>query len=356
MVNTLFSAFTWYVTSIVAPPSIGFLLLGFIFGPVMLDYAVRFNDAVCEQNGEDLAGPLISFLRLEGLVVTLFWCAAAVWLIFRLFTRSHKQADDTDSLSALDFDSDKRHGFGEALIFVMYIFFAGAVATGALVGSYFVWGPSYACKQSAEALWSRVNNLLVAHWVITILALLFLLSYYWCLQSGQIDRFLKRRKTADAAPLTGAYEPIPQLAPAPPQRPHAFKPAQPMPEPLHVRIEPAMPVVERVIEIHSVDQLREALVEAADRICVVFFYAQWSLPCRSIAPQFASLSGQFPNFIFLQIDVDIVTSAREYTQLTGLPTIGFYKNRQKLREKTLEGSNCSLLAYTLLELKMLGDI
>ncbi len=28
-----------------------------------------------------------------------------------------------------------------------------------------------------------------------------------------------------------------------------------------VRIEPAMPVVERVIEIHSVDQLREALVE-----------------------------------------------------------------------------------------------
>ena len=167
MVNTLFSAFTWYVTSIVAPPSIGFLLLGFIFGPVMLDYAVRFNDAVCEQNGEDLAGPLISFLRLEGLVVTLFWCAAAVWyelgqlspliwppfcaclfrapllplprlhcrLIFRLFTRSHKQADDTDSLSALDFDSDKRHGFGEALIFVMYIFFAGAVATGALVGS-----------------------------------------------------------------------------------------------------------------------------------------------------------------------------------------------------------------------------
>ena len=79
MVNTLFSAFTWYVTSIVAPPSIGFLLLGFIFGPVMLDYAARFSDAICEEDGEDLAGPLISFLRVEGLTVTLFWCAAAVW-------------------------------------------------------------------------------------------------------------------------------------------------------------------------------------------------------------------------------------------------------------------------------------
>ena len=34
--------------------------------------------------------------------------------------------------------------------------------------------------------------------------------------------------------------------------------------------------------------------------------------CR---PQFASLSGQFPSFVFLQLDVDVVKSAREITQV-----------------------------------------
>ena len=56
-------------------------------------------------------------------------------LIFRLFTRSQKQADDEDSGSTLDGDSGQKHGFGEALIFVIYLVFAGTVTTGALVGS-----------------------------------------------------------------------------------------------------------------------------------------------------------------------------------------------------------------------------
>jgi hypothetical protein len=52
-----------------------------------------------------------------------------------LFTRSQKQADDEDSGSTLDGDSGQKHGFGEALIFVIYLVFAGTVTTGALVGS-----------------------------------------------------------------------------------------------------------------------------------------------------------------------------------------------------------------------------
>ena len=87
MVNTLFSAFTWYVTSIVAPPSIGFLLLGFILGPVMLDFYVRFKEVKCAPNGEDLAGPLQTFLKVEGLLLTIFWVCAAIWYSSRGFVR-----------------------------------------------------------------------------------------------------------------------------------------------------------------------------------------------------------------------------------------------------------------------------
>ena len=85
-----------------------------------------------------------------------------------------------------------------------------------------MWGPSYVCKQSAADLWAKVmahamhhdtwsatyktnqrwdrigldwtgaqvNNVLTAHWVLTVFALVFLIVYYWLLQAGQSSHHL----------------------------------------------------------------------------------------------------------------------------------------------------------------------
>ncbi|XP_077869349.1 thioredoxin-like, partial [Saccoglossus kowalevskii] len=46
------------------------------------------------------------------------------------------------------------------------------------------------------------------------------------------------------------------------------------------------------------------LKAAGDRLVVVDFSAQWCGPCRMIAPKVKDMAKEFPDLVFLKIDVD----------------------------------------------------
>lgn len=74
----------------------------------------------------------------------------------------------------------------------------------------------------------------------------------------------------------------------------------------------------------------EMLKNAGEKPVIVDFTATWCGPCSMIAPVFLQYSKEYPELIFLKVDVDVnkVTSARY--KITSLPTFFIFKNRQKI--------------------------
>ena len=96
-----------------------------------------------------------------------------------------------------------------------------------------------------------------------------------------------------------------------------------------------------MIPIHSEAEYRDAMEAVGDRLVVVDCFAEWCPPCRQMAPVFDSLAKEYPNVVFLKVDMDKVPSLKNELSVWALPTFAFL--RYGKRVGGFMGANPSLL-------------
>ncbi|EGC37579.1 hypothetical protein DICPUDRAFT_13409, partial [Dictyostelium purpureum] len=74
------------------------------------------------------------------------------------------------------------------------------------------------------------------------------------------------------------------------------------------------------------------LISAGEKLVVVDYTATWCGPCKAIAPIFIQLSNQYPDVIFLKIDVDKCKFTAEEQGIRSMPTFQFFIKGQKIHE------------------------
>ncbi|XP_033726013.1 thioredoxin-like protein 1 [Pecten maximus] len=95
----------------------------------------------------------------------------------------------------------------------------------------------------------------------------------------------------------------------------------------------------RVIADES--QFDTELTNAGAKLTVAYFTAKWCGPCRMIGPVFERLSKEYPNVIFLKIDVDDSQALAEKHGVTAMPTFIFFKNNDEVDR--MQGADAATL-------------
>jgi len=81
-----------------------------------------------------------------------------------------------------------------------------------------------------------------------------------------------------------------------------------------------------IINIKSRDEFSKLLNDHPDKIIIVDFWATWCTPCMTFAPVFEKLQKEYPEFIFIKVNVDENSQiAREY-KVSAIPMTFFIKN------------------------------
>lgn len=65
-----------------------------------------------------------------------------------------------------------------------------------------------------------------------------------------------------------------------------------------------------------------------DGLVVVDFFATWCGPCKVIAPILDKFSAEFTSAKFIKVDVDELSKLAQEYEITAMPTILFFKNKQ----------------------------
>uniref|UniRef100_A0A914US68 Thioredoxin-like protein 1 n=1 Tax=Plectus sambesii TaxID=2011161 RepID=A0A914US68_9BILA len=98
-----------------------------------------------------------------------------------------------------------------------------------------------------------------------------------------------------------------------------------------------------VVQHLSTDQeFNVALDQAGARPVVVDFFATWCGPCQRIAPIVDQLSNQYPQAVFLKVDVDKCQGTAQSQGISAMPTFNFYVNKTKV--DSLRGADPDQLA------------
>eukprot|EP01116_Phalansterium_solitarium_P006057 TRINITY_DN18371_c0_g1_i1.p1 TRINITY_DN18371_c0_g1~~TRINITY_DN18371_c0_g1_i1.p1 ORF type:complete len:500 (-),score=34.85 TRINITY_DN18371_c0_g1_i1:7-1506(-) len=82
----------------------------------------------------------------------------------------------------------------------------------------------------------------------------------------------------------------------------------------------------RVTHVESNEEFDVLLESAGDSLVVVDFFATWCGPCKAIAPVLDRFSLQYPNVVFLKVDVDQLQETAQKHQVTAMPTFKYFKN------------------------------
>jgi len=88
-------------------------------------------------------------------------------------------------------------------------------------------------------------------------------------------------------------------------------------------------------------ELKEELKSAGDKLVVIDFFATWCGPCKVIAPQIESMSGEMSNVVFLKVDVDENEDAAQEYNISAMPTFIFVKKEAKVAD--MMGANADKL-------------
>jgi len=106
-----------------------------------------------------------------------------------------------------------------------------------------------------------------------------------------------------------------------------------------------------VVKITSHSEYLEKIKIASEenKLVVVDFFAVWCGPCVRIAPKFADWSEEFPNVVFLKVDVDQLRETSESAVITCMPTFKFYKKGEVV--KTIEGASTTEIVAAIKELQ-----
>lgn len=75
-----------------------------------------------------------------------------------------------------------------------------------------------------------------------------------------------------------------------------------------------------IIEISSMEQFEGAI---SGKKCVIDFWANWCVPCKSIAPLFDELAAEYKDLTFLKVNVEDNTDISSRYFVTSLPAIFF---------------------------------
>jgi len=76
----------------------------------------------------------------------------------------------------------------------------------------------------------------------------------------------------------------------------------------------------------------KCLADAGDKLVVVDFTATWCGPCQKIGPYFAELAGEYPDVVFVKVDVDENDEVAQECGISAMPTFQAYKNGAKVAE------------------------
>ena len=90
----------------------------------------------------------------------------------------------------------------------------------------------------------------------------------------------------------------------------------------------SLPLLEpgQVVHCTSEQHYHDTLVDAGEKLVVVDCFAEWCPPCRQIAPTFLSLAQQYPDIVFVKVDVDKVPEIKSVLSVWAMPTFTFLRN------------------------------
>ena len=89
--------------------------------------------------------------------------------------------------------------------------------------------------------------------------------------------------------------------------------------------------------VESQAEFESLLADNADRTTVVDFTARWCGPCQLIAPAVAAMAREFPDAVFVKVDVDVNPETVRACQVSGFPTFKIY--RQQAERAMVPGAN-----------------
>lgn len=78
------------------------------------------------------------------------------------------------------------------------------------------------------------------------------------------------------------------------------------------------------------DQLQGELSAAGEKLVVVYYSAEWCIPCKNMKPVIENLCQKHPNVVFLKLDVDTCQETAIAQGITAMPTFTFHKKIEKI--------------------------
>src|SRR5579871_4506093 len=73
------------------------------------------------------------------------------------------------------------------------------------------------------------------------------------------------------------------------------------------------------IELENSAQLNDLI--ASGKLVIVDFFATWCGPCKIFGPVFERVSAEFPNIIFVKVDVEQFKDLSSKYEIRGIPTV-----------------------------------
>eukprot|EP00250_Pteridium_aquilinum_P015451 c22585_g1_i1 orf=504-1166(-) len=93
-----------------------------------------------------------------------------------------------------------------------------------------------------------------------------------------------------------------------------------------------------VRDLHSAQELTEAISAAEGKLVIVEFFASWCGSCRALYPKLCKLAAEYPDVVFVKINFDENKALCKSLNVKVLPYFHFYRGASE----QLESFSCSI--------------